>query len=219
MTDTLSASDTLARQPAAWDAIVLAGGRSSRLGGIDKVTLEFEGESLLDRALRAVSGARRIVVVGPDELRGRLPRGVDLVTEHPRFGGPAAATATGLRALGGAAANVAVIAADMPRAAEALSELLAVGRLAVCTDGVVAADASGRVQPLLAVYSAVALKRAVEASGDLTNASMRALTGRMLLCQVRLSEALCADIDTPADAERHRIALDAALDTEELAHA
>ena len=204
MTDTL----------APWDAIVLAGGRSRRLGGIDKTSLLFDGASLLGRALDAVAGARRIVVVGPAHLRSLLPQEVELVSEHPRFSGPAAATATGLRALGTAAERIAVIAADLPHVAEALSELFAIGRLAGCADGVVAADVGGRVQPLLAIYSSPALARAVEAAGDLTNASMRSLTGRMVLCRVHLADDLCADIDTPAAALRHGIILEP-----ELAHA
>lgn len=198
---------------APWDAIVVAGGRSSRLGGIDKVALLFEGESLVERALRAVAGARRVIVVGPPELRRVLPAGVDLVTENPRFGGPASAIATGVSALGVSASRIAVIAADMPRVTEALPELFGVGRLAQWADGVVASDAAGRVQPLLAIYSASALARAIAESGELTNASMRSLISRMLLCQVLLSDALCADIDTPTDAERHHVDL-----SSELAH-
>uniref|UniRef100_UPI0039EF6021 molybdenum cofactor guanylyltransferase n=1 Tax=Sinomonas sp. G460-2 TaxID=3393464 RepID=UPI0039EF6021 len=50
----------------AFDAIVLAGGRSSRLGGYPKPRLVYEGVTLLDRALGAVSAARRVAVVGPE---------------------------------------------------------------------------------------------------------------------------------------------------------
>lgn len=192
---------------AEWDAIVLAGGRSRRLGGIDKTSLVFEGSSLLDRAVSGVAGARRIVVVGPSELRSRLADHVQLVAEHPRFGGPAAATAAGLAALSDPAPRVVVIAADLPFAAEAVAQLLAVGRLAACADGVVAADSTGRLQPLLAVYATHTLAGAIDAAGELENASMRALTRGMLLCQVRLPDELCADIDTPRAAEQHGIAL------------
>ncbi|MFD1214070.1 molybdenum cofactor guanylyltransferase, partial [Arthrobacter sp. GCM10027362] len=54
------------------DAVVLAGGRSSRLGGVPKALLEFEGRTLLRRTLDALSGARRIAVVGPPELAAVL---------------------------------------------------------------------------------------------------------------------------------------------------
>ncbi|MFZ2514092.1 MAG: NTP transferase domain-containing protein, partial [Candidatus Lutibacillus vidarii] len=39
------------------DAIVLAGGRGSRLGGVDKGAVPVAGRALLDRVLDAVSGA------------------------------------------------------------------------------------------------------------------------------------------------------------------
>ena len=42
-----------------FDAVVLAGGRAERLDGADKAALDVAGATLLDRALRAVAGARR----------------------------------------------------------------------------------------------------------------------------------------------------------------
>lgn len=86
-----------------YDAIILAGGRASRLGGVQKAAVEIGGRALLDIALEASAGAKRIVVVGPDELR-RDPRGEDaasvrLVREEPPFGGPVAGIAAGLAAL------------------------------------------------------------------------------------------------------------------------
>jgi molybdopterin-guanine dinucleotide biosynthesis protein A len=86
------------------DAIILAGGRSSRLGGVAKASLLHDGRTLLQLAIEAArltDGA--IVVVGPDAE----PTGSDaeptepvrFVREHPVFGGPAAAIAAGLHAL------------------------------------------------------------------------------------------------------------------------
>ncbi|MGO4494169.1 molybdenum cofactor guanylyltransferase, partial [Arthrobacter sp. 2YAF22_2] len=54
-----------------YDAVILAGGRSSRLGGVPKAQLRVDGATLLERSLQAASGARRTVVVGPDP--GGLP--------------------------------------------------------------------------------------------------------------------------------------------------
>jgi molybdopterin-guanine dinucleotide biosynthesis protein A len=200
-----------------WDAIVLAGGRASRLGGIDKTALRFEGTTLLDLALAGVAGARSVVVVGPEHLSDRLPHGVELLAEHPRFGGPAAATAAGLRALPAGRDRVALVAADLPHAPEAMRELLGVARLARLTDGVVATDGTGIPQHLLGVYDGDALEAAVagaEARGTLPGSSMRALLAPLLLCRVRLPDELCADVDDAAAAARHGIAIE-----RELAHA
>ena len=49
-------------RPAA--GIVLAGGRGSRLGGVDKPALTVAGTALIERALAALAGVRT-VVVGP----------------------------------------------------------------------------------------------------------------------------------------------------------
>ncbi|MCW4458696.1 molybdenum cofactor guanylyltransferase [Microbacterium sp. MPKO10] len=59
-------------------AIVLAGGRGSRLGGADKASVEIDGRMLLDHVLAAVEGCAPIIVVGPPHLAGpqssQLPR-------------------------------------------------------------------------------------------------------------------------------------------------
>ncbi len=54
-----------------FDAVILAGGRSSRLGGSPKAGLVIGGQTLLERALQAARGALAMVVVGPDP--GTLP--------------------------------------------------------------------------------------------------------------------------------------------------
>jgi len=52
------------------DAVVVAGGRSSRMGGLDKLEVELAGRPLLARTLEAMAAARsveRIVLVGRPE--------------------------------------------------------------------------------------------------------------------------------------------------------
>ncbi len=99
--------------------MILAGGRSSRLGGVPKARLVYEGSTLLQRSIVAARGARAIAVVGPDP--GTLPPGVLSCREEPPFAGPAAAIAAGLaaldRGLGAERAELTLIlACDMPRA-------------------------------------------------------------------------------------------------------
>lgn len=79
-----------------YDAVILAGGRGSRLGGIDKAQLMLAGSPLIERPLAAAAGAGRVVVVGPDAL---ARPGLLLAREDPPGGGPAAGTAAGLEAL------------------------------------------------------------------------------------------------------------------------
>ncbi|MEO5992343.1 MAG: NTP transferase domain-containing protein [Arthrobacter sp.] len=68
-----------------FDAVILAGGRSSRLGGVPKSGLIHDGATLLAGALRSARGAVAVAVVGPDP--GPLPRGVVRCREDPPFAG------------------------------------------------------------------------------------------------------------------------------------
>lgn len=92
-------------------AIVLAGGRATRLGGADKASIEVAGRSLLEHALDAVVDAAEVVVVGhavPTE------RPVTFVLEDPQYGGPVAGLLTGRDSLLGRYPWLAVLAVDMP---------------------------------------------------------------------------------------------------------
>jgi molybdopterin-guanine dinucleotide biosynthesis protein A len=201
-----------------FEAIILAGGRSSRLGGVPKSRLVIDGSSLLELSLGAAGEARRVVVVGPDP--GNLPRGVLSCREEPPFAGPAAAIAAGLGALaaghaggcstGGPPPYTLVLACDMPRSAAAVRALA--GSLAPShtdrqdgsgDDGVMAVSANGRRQPLAGFYSTPALQRCVadaERRGGLENASVFALLARLDVREVRVPSGSTDDVDTWEDA-------------------
>ena len=74
-------------------AIIVAGGKSSRLGNTPKAGLSNGTHTLLDRALLAVSQADACVVVGPETLP--VPNDVLLTREDPPYSGPAAAIHAG----------------------------------------------------------------------------------------------------------------------------
>jgi len=193
-----------------WSAIVVAGGRARRLGGIDKTALVWQGRSLLDGVLAAASGARRICVVGSD---APLPAQVLRTVERPRWGGPAAAIAAGLTTLAtepgvGAVEEpdwVLVLAGDLVHADAAVAllfaELTRVTAADLTVDGLISVDSAGRRQPLLAVYRRAAL---VASAGrqPADNLSVMSLIGRLTLEEVHLPNALGEDVDTPADAAR-----------------
>ncbi|MFB2596579.1 DUF6457 domain-containing protein [Herbiconiux sp. P17] len=175
-----------------FDAMVLAGGRSSRLGGTPKAGLRVRGNSLLAATVAsAVSrGARRVVVVGAADVSEAAEVVVDvaealvvLAREEPPFGGPAAGIAAGFAALAGASGGqedsdfVLVLACDLPEVDGAVGALLAAaheharldrvdaagGTDAVAgADGIVAVDDEGRPQQLLAMYRTPALAATVD---------------------------------------------------------
>jgi molybdopterin-guanine dinucleotide biosynthesis protein A len=182
------------------EAVLLAGGRATRLGGIDKTALGAPGDTLLERALRATAGAtRRIVVAEP--AAGLAPAGVLWTTETPRHGGPVAALAAALAVPGPAAAAVLVLAADLPRVEEAVPALLARVDPAGVTDGWIAVDPDGRDQPLLGLYRRAPLLAALAAlPGGPAGAPLRRVLERLSLVRVPVAAGLLADVDTPDDA-------------------
>lgn len=190
--------------------MILAGGRSSRLGGVPKSGLEYDGATLLERALLAARGAGAAVVVGPPGQV--LPPGTLNAREDPPFAGPAAAIAAGLAALArrpagpaapGAAPWTLVLACDMPHARDAVAVLLRELDNNPGVEGAMAISGDGRKQPLLGVYSTAALNREVVAahdSGGLVNASVFGLLARLELLPVPVPSGSTDDVDTWEDA-------------------
>lgn len=185
----------------AFDAIVLAGGRSSRMGGVDKVGVVLDGLPLLAHVCEAVKAAGTLVVVGPDGLLGTPPHAV-VVREDPPFGGPAAAIAAGLAALVDPAALVVVVAGDVPGVSDAIPLLVAASRAAA--DGVVARQPDGRRQPLVAVYRTASLQAAVDVQPVLSGLAVHRLIAGLDLVELALPGDVLADVDTPADLDRMR---------------
>ena len=187
-----------------FNAIIIAGGRATRLGGIDKTALVFNGRTLLQCALDAVREAEQVAVVGFG-IELEPAEGLSQTAEEPRWGGPAAALSAGLHNLRHSRVeHTVVIAADMPRAAGAIALLL--DATDEDHDGVIAVDSTGTRQQLLAVYRTAALRRAV-AAADTTNLAMRRITGALRLRELVVPDELCADVDTPIDAIENGIEL------------
>lgn len=183
-----------------FDAIVLAGGRSRRMGDVDKIGMVLDGRPLLAHACDAVAEARSLVVVGPSGLAGTPARAI-VAREDPPFSGPAAALGAGLVALGPDPADLLlVLAADVPRAVEAVAPLLSAAD--VCRDGVVALSSDGHRQPLLAVYRRAALSRALAAHESLADLGVNRVLRGLDVTELNLPDDVLADIDTPADLRR-----------------
>lgn len=197
-----------------YDAIVLAGGRGSRLGGVDKGALVVAGRTLLELALLACADADRVVVVGPGPLPANAPAHVLLTREEPPYAGPAAAVVAGLRRLGSADADTGpgsaapthtlLLACDLPPAVEAVAHLLAHAGPHADTDsdGWCLSDPGGRRHWLIGLYRTEALARAADELGDPTDHALGRLLGRLALTPIRAPRELTADVDSPRDAAR-----------------
>jgi molybdopterin-guanine dinucleotide biosynthesis protein A len=134
--------------------VVLAGGRSSRMGS-PKAALEWHGSTLLRRTagiLTRVTDGPVVIVRAPGQDLPDLPKGT-LITDDPREGkGPVQGIAAGLAALGGHADIAFVSSTDMPFLHPAFIRRV----LRVLSDGdatdVALPVARGYKQPLAAAY-------------------------------------------------------------------
>jgi molybdopterin biosynthesis enzyme/molybdopterin-guanine dinucleotide biosynthesis protein A len=184
------------------DAIILAGGRASRMGGVDKPAIVIGGRSMLESALAAVAGCVRTVVVGPH--RPELDSEIRQVREVPPGSGPVAAVDAGLCALGAAVSPlVVVLAADMPFLTDAVIVELIRHATESGADAVFAADESGRPQYLTGVWRRSALAAALKKLDSPVNQPMKALVPTDT---VTVTMPGIADCDTDEQVRRARAA-------------
>jgi len=183
-----------------WAAVVLAGGRARRLGGVDKPGLTIRGRSLLDGVLAACHGAGAVVVVGP-------PRATSVEVrwerEQPPYTGPLAAVAAGLRAVPPDATVAAVLAADLPNLRAGTVERLRAALEATGADGAVLVDEQDRPQWLCGVWRTARLATALAGAGELANRPLHAVLGTLATAHVHAVPGEAFDLDTPEDLRAH----------------
>ncbi|KIQ19625.1 NTP transferase domain-containing protein [Rhodococcus sp. MEB064] len=149
------------------EALILAGGRSSRMQGTDKPSAVVDGMSLVDRVVEAASFCDTVVVVGPSDAAS--PRGRPSVLharEDPPFGGPVSAIGAGLTAAQADTSDstdiVLVLSADLPYVSgRELRELVHALEQDFSLDAVFGVDSSDRVQYLVGAWRRGALERGV----------------------------------------------------------
>jgi len=183
----------------AYTAVILAGGRASRLGGVAKPLVEVGGRTLLDAALSAAAGAREVVVVGEVPV----PAGVLQVVEDPPRSGPAAGLAAGVRALSEDAPWTLVLASDVPGVEQAVPTLVASAEDDLDSDGVCFHDESGHPQWMLGLYRSPRLRGRIEGV-ESTDLSLRRLLAPLLVRTIAGDPAAIADCDTWDDVEAAR---------------
>jgi len=144
-------------------AIVLAGGRSTRMGR-PKATLEWHGSTLVRRAVgivaRAVDGPVLVVRAAGQELPA-LPDGVALAEDAREGRGPLQAMAAGLAALGDRAGVVFVTGVDAPLLHPALVRHV-IASLGPDAD-VALPQAHGFAHPLAAAYRTATIAPLIDA--------------------------------------------------------
>ncbi len=188
-------------------AILLAGGRASRVGGAAKPLFDVGGRTLLAAAVSAATdaAARPITVVAP-VLDETLP--VTWVREDPPFTGPAAAVVAALASWPAEhdPTWTLLLACDLPGIGAAVRRLVDdILLLPSDTDGLCLADATSRPQWLIGVYRTRALRDAASVLPDAgRDAPVRALLDDLAITVVTAPDALTRDVDTWEDLEEAR---------------
>lgn len=175
-------------------AILLAGGRSTRMGR-DKALLPWGASTLLratvDRVSPVTLGGPMVCVAGPGQALPPLPSGVETVRDRTPDRGPLEALAAGLHALAGRVEVAFAVGCDTP-----LLEPAVVRRVVDQIGDAEAAMvvASGRRQPLLAAYrTAIAGKADEVLAGG--RGSLHALLDRLTVAEVTQDELRRVDPD------------------------
>ncbi len=177
--------------------VVLTGGGAARFGGADKASIELDGETLLERSLRALAEVPEVVVVGDQVVTSRP---VTFLREDPPGGGPAAGLLAGLAGFPRPPRLLVVLAVDMPlvTAATVRRLTLAVGtdKEVDGVDGALLVDEGGRQQYLCAAYRTSALLAAAPEAGDQHGLAVRRLVGGLRLVEVPAVDDEARDVDT-----------------------
>lgn len=181
--------------PKSFDVIILAGGRGSRLGGVDKAAIELDGSRLVDRTVLAAlaAGAVRTIVVGPPHAAVRASH---VIREDPPFTGPLSATLAGLRLV--EAPRVMLLACDLVNP-DLVCRILAKETLATHS-GAVLRDSDGYPQWLASMHETETLRRAAaHLDGAVDDQPLRRLFSPNTMRFVDAPADITRDIDSPED--------------------
>jgi len=183
-----------------FNAILLAGGRSRRMG-VDKATLLISGELLWQRQLRILSNLRpEALSVSAGTVPSWCPTEIEVVTDKPPSCGPLSGVVAGLRRL--QTSHLLVLAIDLPQMTPGhLHKLWSLARPGI---GVIPLHGD-YFEPLCAIYPTEALDAAETAlsSGDLSLQNLAQNLLRKSLAQVyelaSEERPLYLNMNTPSD--------------------
>jgi len=188
-------------------AAILAGGRNSRMGGVDKAFLKVGPETVFERSLRVLNQCFEEIVVVSNRPEKYDRFRVRIVSDEFVAAGPLAGIHAALGAV--RSPNVFIVACDMPFLRVEPIELL----LRHCTDSdAVIPSWDGDIEPLHAVYSvklrapiAQALQQGVTAIRDFLPSIRVTYLPESLVRACVGSEEAFRNVNTPEDALRYAV--------------
>lgn len=186
-------------------AVVLTGGRSSRMGGRHKPGILLDGRSVIDRivsALWSAAPSAEVVIAGSDlGLSPSLRQKVTVVREDPPFSGPLAGVASALEAIPPSDEVVILLSGDTPfLSATTLHDLLSAA--AAGAPVVSCLDSTGHLQYLCSGWQQDVLRTQLERIEDPAGVPLRALFEGLSPELIDCDPDELRDIDTPDDLAR-----------------
>ena len=179
------------------DSIIVAGGKATRMGGLDKAMLPIglRGKTLIEEVIESCPG--KVFVVGyPRELGTEYNDLVTWVADLNPGGGPAAGIWSGLASV--TSENVFISAADQTLSAETVSQLIAKAHR---NDGAWAIRSNGSGQPLCAVVRTELLRELLAPTQGINQSPLRLLS-TLSMVGVTVKPDQVIDFDTWQDVAR-----------------
>lgn len=183
---------------------ILAGGRASRLGGIDKAWLLRDGLPQVMRWQRVFAGDVAATLVSANRDLGRYrDAGLQAVADR---GEPDLGPMGGLDALAATCVTpwLLTIPVDLVNADSHLLSVLTAGR---ARDGAYAIDEEG-VQPLVALWRTEALRIAVSAALQAGDHAVYGLHRKLDMTSVRIPGPAFGNLNTPADLDAAGVSIE-----------
>ena len=173
---------------------ILAGGRATRLGGVDKAWLERDGvPQVLRLARRFAPGVGRVLVSANRGIARYTEHDLPVVADRRPGTGPLG----GVDALAQACGThwLLTLPVDLVAVGDCLLPTLIAGAAA---DGAFARDDDGP-QPLVALWRIESLRDALATAADSGDLAVHALQARLEMACVRFAGVRFGNINTPAD--------------------
>lgn len=186
-------------------AVVLTGGRSSRMGGRHKPGIQLGGRSVIDRTLAtlwSVAPTAHVIIAGSDEgLSSSFRPHVTVVREDPPFSGPVAGVAAAVDAMSISDGVTILLGGDLPFLSAATMRRLvqAAGAGAAVVSCL---DETERLQYLCSGWDTAILREQVAAIPEPAGAPLRALFSGLVPELISCDPNELRDIDTPDDLAR-----------------
>lgn len=181
---------------------ILAGGRATRLGGVDKAWLERDGVPQVLRIARRFRAEVGGVLVSSNHDASRLAgHGLQAIPDRHMDAGPLG----GLDALAQACTTEWLL--TVPVDLIGVNECLLPSLLATTAGNGVSAEDEDGPQPLVALWRVDALRAATAAALGAGDLAIQSLQARLGMGRVRFAGVRFGNLNTPADLHAAGIAL------------